>query len=75
MLLSECSTLLVETLNKEIAMGWLKKRFGEPSTMAGLGVVFAIAAPMIPPQYQLLAQGIAAALGLGGAVKADPGNK
>jgi hypothetical protein len=30
---------------------------------------------MVPPQYQMLAQGIAAALGLGGAVKADPGNK
>jgi len=75
MLLLECSTLLVEISNKEIAMGWLKKRFGEPSTMAGLGVVFAIAAPLIPPQYQLLAQGVAAALGLGGAVKSDPGNK
>jgi hypothetical protein len=55
-------------------MGYLRKRFGEPSTMAGLGVIFAIAVPMIPPQYQLLAQGVAAALGLGGAVKADPGN-
>jgi hypothetical protein len=56
-------------------MGWLRKRFGEPSTMAGLGVVFAIAITMVPPQYQMLAQGIAVALGLGGAVKADPGNK
>ena len=55
-------------------MGYLRKRFGEPSTMAGLGVIFAIAVPMIPPQYQLLAQGVAAALGLGGAVKADPGH-
>ena len=52
-------------------MGWLRKRFGEPSTFAGLGVVFAIAIPMVPPQYQLLVQGIAAALGLGGAVRAD----
>jgi hypothetical protein len=65
----------VEISNKEIAMGWLRKRFGEPSTMAGLGVIFMVAAPLIPPQYQLLAQGVAAALGLGGAVKADPGNK
>jgi hypothetical protein len=56
-------------------MGWLRKRFGEASTLAGLGVVFAIAAPMIPPQYQLLVQGLAAALGLGGVVRADPGNK
>lgn len=56
-------------------MGWLRKRFGEPSTMAGLGVIFAIAIPMVPPQYQLLAQGIAAALGVGGVVKADPGNQ
>jgi hypothetical protein len=31
--------------------------------------------PLIPPPYQMLAQGIAAAFGLGGAVKADPGNK
>jgi hypothetical protein len=56
-------------------MGWLRKRFGEPSTMAGLGVVAMIAMPLVPPPYQLLAQGIAAALGLGGAVKSDPGNK
>jgi hypothetical protein len=55
-------------------MGWLRKRFGEPSTLAGLGVVFAIASPMIPLQYQLLFQGIAAALGLGGAVRSDPNN-
>lgn len=56
-------------------MGWLKKRFGEASTMAGLGVIFAIAIPMVPPQYQMIVQGIAAALGVGGVVKADPGNK
>jgi len=56
-------------------MGWLKKRFGEPSTLAGLGVLFAVGIPLVPPQYQLLAQGVAAALGLGGAVKADPSNK
>ena len=56
-------------------MGWLRKRFGEPSTMVGLGVIFSIAVPMLPPQYQLLAQGLAAALGLGGVVTADPGNR
>ena len=56
-------------------MGWLRKRFGEPSTMAGLGVIAMVAMPLVPPHYQLLAQGIAAALGLGGAVRADPGNK
>jgi hypothetical protein len=56
-------------------MGWLRKRFGEPSTLAGLGVVAAIVMPIIPPQYQLLAQGIAAALGLGAAGRADPGSK
>jgi hypothetical protein len=75
MLLLECSTLLVEISNKEIAMGWLKKRFGEASTLAGLGVLFAVGIPLVPPQYQLLAHGIAAALGLGSAVRADPGNK
>jgi hypothetical protein len=56
-------------------MGWLKKRFGENSTMAGLGLVAAVLIPMVPPPYQLLAQGVAAALGLGSAVRADPGNK
>lgn len=43
--------------------------------MAGLGVIAAIALPLVPPQYQLLAQGLAAAFGIGGVVKADPGNK
>ena len=56
-------------------MGWLRNRFGEASTLAGLGVLFAVGIPMVPPQYQLLVQGIAAALGLGGAVRADPGNR
>lgn len=56
-------------------MGWLRKRFGEASTMAGLGVVAMVVIPMVPVQYQMLAQGLAMALGLGGAVKADPGNK
>jgi hypothetical protein len=56
-------------------MGFLRKRFGEPSTLAGLGILFAVGIPMVPPQYQMLAQGVAAALGLGSAVRADPGNK
>ena len=56
-------------------MGWLRKRFGEPSTLAGLGILFAVGIPLVPPQYQLLAQGLAAALGLGAAGRADPGNK
>jgi hypothetical protein len=56
-------------------MGWLRKRFGEASTMAGLGVVAMVVIPMVPPQYQLLAQGLAAALGLGAAGRADPGNR
>lgn len=56
-------------------MGWLRKRFGEASTLAGLGVFVMVLMPLIPAPYQMLAQGIAAALGLGGAVKADPGNK
>jgi len=71
----EQQTLLAALFpRKENNMGWLRKRFGEASTMAGLGVVAMVLIPIIPPQYQLLAQGIAAALGLGGAVKADPGN-
>jgi hypothetical protein len=56
-------------------MGWLRKRFGEPSTLAGLGIIFAVGIPMVPPQYQMLAQGLAAALGLGAAGRADPGNR
>ena len=56
-------------------MGWLRKRFGEPSTLAGLGILFAVGIPMVQPQYQLLAQGLAAALGLGAAGRADPGNR
>jgi len=56
-------------------MGWLRKRFGEPSTLAGLGILFAVGIPMVPPQYQLLAQGLATALGLGAAGRADPGNR
>lgn len=52
-------------------MGWLKSRFGEASTMAGLGVIAMVAIPMVPPQYQLLAQGIAVALGLGGVVRPE----
>lgn len=56
-------------------MGWLRKRFGEPSTLAGLGIVFMVVSPMIPPQYQQLAQGVAAALGLGAAGRADPGSE
>lgn len=56
-------------------MGFLRKRFGEPSTLAGLGILFAIGIPLVPPQYQMLAQGLAAALGLGAAGRADPGNK
>jgi len=56
-------------------MGWLRKRFGEPSTLAGLGIIFAVGIPLVPPQYKLLAQGLAAALGLGAAGRADPGNR
>ena len=56
-------------------MGWLRKRFGEPSTLAGLGILFAIGIPMVPPQYQMLVQGLAGALGLGVAGRADPGNR
>jgi len=54
-------------------MGWLKARFGEASTMAGLGVIAMVVIPLVPPQYQLLAQGIAAALGIGGVVRPENG--
>jgi hypothetical protein len=58
-------------VNKELIMGWLKARFGEASTMAGLGVLAIVLLPLVPPQYQLLAQGIAAALGIGGVVRPE----
>ena len=56
-------------------MGWLRKRFGESSTMAGLGVIFAVAIPMVPPQYQMLVQAVGVALGVGGVVRPEAGNK
>lgn len=49
-------------------MGWLKKRFGEASTMSGLGVLAMVAMTIAPPQYQPLINGIAVALGVGGVV-------
>ena len=56
-------------------MGWLRKRFGEATTMAGLGILFAIVVPMVPPQYQLLVQAIGGALGVGSIVRPEAGNR
>ena len=52
-------------------MGWLRARFGEASTLAGLGVVVMVMSAIAPPQYQLLVQGLAAALGIGGVVRPE----
>jgi hypothetical protein len=54
-------------------MGWLKKRMQEPSTLAGLGTVAAIAVPLLPPHWQLIVQGIAGALGVGAVVRPEAG--
>ena len=48
-------------------MGWLRKRFGESSTYAGLGIVAMIASTAFP-QYAGLIQAAAAALGAGAVV-------
>lgn len=50
-------------------MGWLKNRFGEASTHAGLGLVFGVAS-MAFPQYAALLQ--AAAVAFGGAAVVVP---
>lgn len=52
-------------------MGWLKARFGEASTMSGLGVIAMVAMSFAPPQYQPLIQAIAVALGVGGVVRPE----
>ena len=56
-------------------MGWLRKRFGEPSTHAGVSTIALVAASLAPPQYQLLIQGIAAILGVGAVAIPEVGNK
>ena len=47
-------------------MGWLRKRFGEGKTLAALAMLYMVARPMVPPQYQLIVDGVAAAVGVGG---------
>ena len=56
-------------------MGWLRKRIGEPSTLAGLGMLVMMAKTVVPPHYQMLIDGVAVALAGGAVVKADPFNK
>jgi hypothetical protein len=56
---------------KEIVMEWIRNRLKEPSTLAAAGVITMVLMPLVPPQYQLLVQGIAAALGIGGVVRPE----
>lgn len=44
-------------------MAWLLARMGEGSTHAGLAAMVAALTPILPPQYQLISQSIAVALG------------
>lgn len=53
-------------------MGWLRKRFGEGNTLAGLGIVYLVVRPMVPPAYGPLADAVAGLIGVGGVVV--PGN-
>ena len=56
-------------------MGWLRKRASEPSTLAGLGTVAAIAVPFLPPHWQLIVQGVAGLLGVGAVVRPESGSR
>lgn len=53
-------------------MGWLRARFGEGNTLAGLGIIYLVIRPLVPPQYGLLVDALAGAIGVGGVVV--PGN-
>lgn len=48
-------------------MGFLRKRFGEASTHAGVGLVL-MGASVVWPQYAQLLQGLGAALGVTAAI-------
>ncbi len=50
-------------------MEWLKARFAEKSTAAGLGVILgAVVSMFVPPEWQTVAHSILAACGLGAVV-------
>jgi hypothetical protein len=54
-------------------MGWLRKRFGEASTHAGLGVIFTIAGVLFP-KYTTIIWSIAGALGVGAVAIPEKGD-
>lgn len=53
-------------------MGWLRKRFGESSTYAGLGVLTMLASTAFP-QYAAIIQAVAGVLGAGAVVVPEKG--
>ena len=46
-------------------MGWLRNRFGEASTHAGLATLAQVSKLFLPPQYHLLADSLTALFGAG----------
>jgi hypothetical protein len=53
-------------------MGWLRKRFGEGNTLAGMAMLYMIVRPIVPPQYSIVVDAVASVIGVGGVVV--PGN-
>ena len=57
-------------------MGWWRNRIKEPSTMAGLSTAALIAGSvLVPPQYQIILQAVAAAFGLGAVAIPEQGSR
>lgn len=52
-------------------IAWARARYAEPSTKAGLGVVLAGVAMLVPPAYAQILIGVGMAMGIHAAVKAD----
>ena len=49
-------------------MGWLRKRFGEGNTLAGLAMLYMVVRQVVPPQYGILVDAVASVIGVGGVV-------
>ena len=47
-------------------MGWLRKRFGEGNTLAGLAMMYMVARSMVTPPWGLVLDAVASASGVAG---------